>query len=103
MRRLLYLLLTLVVLAALAVLALATPPGHAIVAGMIERARRATGSRSIGRQPVRLAALLAGADKIIASDADGVFAEGDNVSINVNVIALDHRQHRGRIRSPWNG
>lgn len=88
MRRLLYLLLTLVVLAALALLALATPPGHAIVAGMVERGASGNGltvkvDGLSGWPPFWLSA-----DKIIASDADGVFAEGDKVSINVNVTAL---------------
>lgn len=88
MRRLLYLLLTLVVLAALALLALATPPGRAVVAGMIERGASGNGlTVSVGSlsgwPPFWLSA-----DKIIVSDADGVFAEGDNVSINVNITAL---------------
>jgi translocation and assembly module TamB len=89
MRRALRILaLTIVGLVALVAVGLATPPGHSIIAGIIERAASGNGlTVSIGRlsgwPPFWL-----GADRITLADADGPFAEIDGAEINIRTLAL---------------
>jgi autotransporter translocation and assembly factor TamB len=88
MRALRLFVLTILALVALIVVGLATPPGRAIVAGMIERAASSDGMTvSVGNlsgwPPFWL-----GADTIVLSDADGPFAEVDNLAVDVKFLAL---------------
>ena len=83
-----YSLLTIVALLLLALGALATPPGRALVAGMIERGAAGSGvtvsiENLTGWLPFSL-----GADKIVLSDADGQFAEIDGLAVDIHTSAL---------------
>ena len=83
-----YSLLTIVALLLLALVALATPPGRALVAGMIERGAAGSGvtvsiENLTGWLPFSL-----GADKIVLSDAEGPFAEIDGLAVDIHTSAL---------------
>ncbi len=82
------LLLAIVALVGVALVVLATPPGHLIVAGLIERAAASSGltvklSNISGWPPFWL-----GADKVTLADAEGPFAEIDGLSVNVGMLRL---------------
>ena len=83
-----YSLLTIVAVFLLALVSLATPPGHALVAGLIERSAASSGvAVSIDRLSGWLPFSL-GADKIVLSDAEGPFAEIDGLNIDIHTSAL---------------
>ncbi len=83
-----YSLLTIVAVLLLALVALATPPGRALVAGLIERGAAGSGvSVSIENLTGWLPFSL-GADKIVLSDADGQFAEIDGLAVDIHTSAL---------------
>ncbi len=80
--------LTILALAILGVLALATPPGRALLAGFIERAASGNGLTVAieglsGWPPFRT-----GADSIVVSDPDGPFAEIDGLSVDLRIWPL---------------
>lgn len=81
-------LLTIVAVLLLALVALATPPGRSVIAGMIERGAAGSGvtvsiDNLTGWLPFSL-----GADKIVLSDADGPFAEIDGLAVDIHTSAL---------------
>ena len=81
-------LLTVVAVLLLALVSLATAPGHALVAGMVERAGAGSGiTVSINNLTGWLPFWL-GADKIVLSDADGPFAEIDGLTVDIHTSAL---------------
>ncbi|MCB1489767.1 MAG: translocation/assembly module TamB domain-containing protein [Bauldia sp.] len=78
----------LIALVGLLLVLLATPPGRAILAGIVERAASTNGlTVSIGSL-TGWPPFAFGADKIVASDAKGVFAEIDGLEIDLDVGAL---------------
>ena len=80
--------LAIMALLALALLSLATPPGHALVASLIERTAAASGvTVSIDRLGGWLPFSL-GADRIVLADADGPFAEIDGLAVDIHTSAL---------------
>ena len=84
-RILLYLVAALVVVVGLALAFLATSPGRAVVASLVERAVAGSGlSLSIGRlsgwPPFSF-----GADKVVIADAKGPFAEIDGLAVDISV------------------
>jgi translocation and assembly module TamB len=89
MRRILaYVVIAIVVLVAVAGLTLATPFGRGIVVSQIERAAASAGltlsiEGATGWPPFTL-----GAQRITVADADGVFAEVDNLGIDIKTTAL---------------
>ena len=82
-----------VVLAALLVLGLATPPGRAALAGIVERAASTNGITVAIGQLSGWPPFSFGADRIVVSDQDGQFAEIDNLRVDLRVAAL----LRGRV------
>ena len=78
----------LIALVGLLLVLLATPPGRAVLAGIVERAASGNG------MTVSIGALTGwppfafGADKIVASDTRGVFAEIDGLEIDLDIGAL---------------
>jgi len=87
-RALRYFLLAIVGLVVIAGLALATPPGRAVVAGIIERAASGNGLTVSIKGLSGWPPFWLGADTVVLSDADGPFAEIDNLSVNPKVLAL---------------
>ena len=81
-------LLGVVALLALLLVALATPPGRAVVAGIVEKSVAGSGmtltiDRMTGWLPFSV-----GADKIVVADAKGPFAEIDGLSVDIRTLAL---------------
>ncbi len=72
----------------LVLVALATPPGRAVIAGMIERAASGNGVTIAIDNLTGWPPFWVGADKIVASDAQGPFAEIDDLSVNIQATAL---------------
>ena len=83
----------LVALVALLMLGLATPPGRAALAGIVERAASANGLTVAIGQLSGWPPFSFGADRIVVSDQDGPFAEVDNLRADLRVAAL----LRGRV------
>ena len=81
------------VLAALLVLGLATPPGRAALAGIVERAASTNGITVAIGQLSGWPPFGFGADRIVVSDQDGPFAEIEDVRVDLRAAAL----LRGRV------
>lgn len=87
-RLILYLLLVLFVLAAVVLGGLATPIGRSIVAAVIERTASSGGLTVSIEGMTGWPPFWTGADKITLSDADGRFAEIDDLAVDVGIGRL---------------
>jgi len=90
-RIVLYLLAALVVVVGLVLVFLATPPGRAVVASLVERAVAGSGltlsiDRLSGWPPFSF-----GADRVVVGDAQGPFAEIEGLSVDLAVGGLLRR------------
>ncbi len=87
-RILLYLIAALVVVVGLLLAFLATSPGRAVVASIVERAAAGSGlSLSIGRL-TGWPPFSFGADKVVIADANGPFAEIDGLAVDLSLRGL---------------
>mgnify|MGYP000665994065 CR=1 FL=1 len=92
LRLLLYLILGLVVVVGLVLVFIATPPGRAVVASLVERAASGSGlTLSIGRLS-GWPPFAFGADHIVVGDSEGPFAEIDGLSVDLAVGGLLRRE-----------
>ncbi len=80
--------LTILTVAILVLVALATPPGRSVLAGMIERAASGNGITVSIDRLTGWAPFWIGADRVVVSDADGPFAEIDGLDVNIRTSAL---------------
>ena len=80
--------LALVALGLLTLGLLATPPGRAMVAGMIERAASQNGLTVTIAGPTGWLPFSFGADSIVVADPDGPFAAVDGLDIGIDLGAL---------------
>ena len=87
-RRLAYAVLGLVALVALVLLALATPPGKALVANAIEKAASGSGLTVAIGAPSGWPPFSFGAATVTVADREGTFAEIDGLRVGVNVAGL---------------
>ncbi len=92
LRILLYVILALVVVVGLLLAFLATPPGRAVVASLVERVAAGSGlSVSIGRL-TGWPPFSFGADRIVIADAEGPFAEVEGLAVDLAIGGLLRRE-----------